>query len=193
MGTDDRAHGRADAASRTKGGRLLGCIAAGRGRGGDVRVRPHAHADYTSGLLGQHGVGVIDLKARLGSALMALALVQLLLGLWMYRRLPGAGAAPHRVHPAHRLIGLLAFLLSLPIAYQWLHRLGVEFTSSRVAVHSITGCVLYGAYVAKVLVVRSRRLPGWALPVVGGTLVVAIALLSYTAALWFFTGSAPGF
>jgi hypothetical protein len=45
--------------------------------------------DYTSGLFGQHGAGVYDLKARLGSALMALAVVQLLLGLWMYRRLPG--------------------------------------------------------------------------------------------------------
>ncbi|WP_316756545.1 DUF6529 family protein [Streptomyces herbicida] len=154
----------------------------------------HTHTpDYTSGLFGQHGVGVIDLKSRLGNALMALAVVQLLLGLWMYRRLPGAGAAPHRVHPTHRLIGLLAFLLSLPIAYQCITAYGVEFTSSRVAVHSITGCVLYGVFVAKVLVVRSRRLPGWALPVAGGALVTAIALMWYTAALWFFAGSAPGF
>ncbi|MFF3655190.1 DUF6529 family protein [Streptomyces olivochromogenes] len=149
--------------------------------------------DYTSGLFGQHGVGVFELKSRLGSALMALAIVQLLLGLWMYRRLPGAGAAPHRVPPTHRLIGLLAFLLSLPIAYQCINAYGVDLTSSRVAVHSITGCVLYGAFVAKVLVVRSRRLPGWALPAAGGVLVVAIALMWYTAALWFFTGSAPGF
>ncbi|MEU1194732.1 DUF6529 family protein [Streptomyces sp. NPDC005813] len=149
--------------------------------------------DYTQGLFGQHGVGVVDLKARLGSALMALAVVQLLLGLWMYRRLPGAGAAPRRVQPTHRLIGLLAFLLSLPIAYQCITAYGVEFSSGRVAVHSIAGCVLYGVFVAKVLVVRSRRLPGWALPAAGGALVTAIALLWYTAALWFFAGSAPGF
>ncbi|MGW2896960.1 DUF6529 family protein [Streptomyces sp. NPDC001212] len=149
--------------------------------------------DYTSGLFGRHGVGANDLKARLGSALMTLAVVQLLLGLWMYRRLPGARAAPHRVHPAHRLIGLLAFLLSLPIAYHCITTYGVEFTSSRVAVHSVTGCVLYGAFVAKVLVVHSRRLPGWALPAAGGALVTAIAVMWYTAALWFFAGSAPGF
>lgn len=149
--------------------------------------------DYTSGLFGQHGAGVYDLKARLGSALMALAVVQLLLGLWMYQRLPGAGAAPHRVHPTHRLIGLLAFLLSLPIAYHCVTAYGVELSSSRTAVHSIAGCVLYGAFVAKVLVVRSRRLPGWALPVAGGALVTVIALTWYTAALWFFAGSAPGF
>ncbi|MFJ2304095.1 DUF6529 family protein [Streptomyces sp. NPDC087787] len=149
--------------------------------------------DYTSGLFGRHGVGVYDLKARLGSALMALALVQLLLGLWMYRRLPGAGAAPHRVPPTHRLIGLLAFLLSLPVAYHCITAYGVKFTSSRVAVHSITGCVLYGAFVAKVLVVHSRRLPGWALPAAGGVLVTAVALMWYTAALWFLAGSAPGF
>ncbi|MFF7754999.1 DUF6529 family protein [Streptomyces sp. NPDC007971] len=149
--------------------------------------------DYTSGLFGLHGVRVIDLKARLGSAMMALAVVQLLLGLWMYRRLPGAGAAPHRVHPAHRIIGLLAFLLSLPIAYQCINAYGVDLTNSRKAVHSITGCVLYGVFVAKVLVVRSRQLPGWALPAAGGALVAAIALMWYTAALWFFAGSAPGF
>jgi hypothetical protein len=149
--------------------------------------------DYTSGLFGRHGIGVFDLKARLGNALMALAVVQLLLALWMYRRLPGAGAAPHRVHPTHRLIGLLAFLLSLPIGYHCITAYGVAFTDIRVAVHSITGCVLYGAFVAKVLVVRSRRLPGWALPAAGGTLVIAIALMWYTAALWFFLGSAPGF
>jgi hypothetical protein len=61
-------------------------------------------------------------------------------------------------------------------------------TEDRVAVHSVTGCVLYGAFVAKVLVVRSRRLSGWALPTAGGLLVAAIAVLWYTAALWHLDG-----
>jgi len=30
------------------------------------------------------------------------------------------------------------------------------------------------------------RLPGWALPVAGGTLVVTVAVLWYTSALWYF-------
>ncbi|MGW1401697.1 DUF6529 family protein [Streptomyces sp. NPDC002405] len=36
-------------------------------------------------------------------------------------------------------------------------------------------------------------MPGWALPAAGGALVTAIAVMWYTAALWFFTRSAPGF
>lgn len=45
---------------------------------------------------------------------------------------------------------------------------GVQLTSTRVAVHSLAGCVLYGEFTAKVLLVNSRRLPGWTLPAAGG-------------------------
>jgi uncharacterized protein DUF6529 len=50
------------------------------------------------------------------------------------------------------------------------------------------GCFLYGAFAAKVLLVHSRRLPGWALPVAGGALVTAVVVLWYSAALWYFNG-----
>ena len=33
---------------------------------------------------------------------------------------------------------------------------------------------------------HSRRLPGWALPLVGGTLAVVIGALWYTSALWYY-------
>ena len=65
---------------------------------------------------------------------------------------------------------------------------GVQTTSARVTVHSLAGCFFYGAFVAKVLVVRSRRMPGWVLPVAGGVLVCVLAVLWYTSALWFFDG-----
>jgi len=39
-----------------------------------------------------------------------------------------------------------------------------------------------------VLVVRSRRLPGWALPAAGGTLAVIVGVLWYTSALWYCNG-----
>jgi hypothetical protein len=65
--------------------------------------------DPTTSLFGDQGTAATDLKARLGSALLCLALIQLLLALWMYRRLPGAGAAPRPVRTTHRVIGLLAF------------------------------------------------------------------------------------
>ena len=33
---------------------------------------------------------------------------------------------------------------------------------------------------------RSRRLPGWALPVIGGSLVAGLVIVWMTSALWFF-------
>jgi hypothetical protein len=149
--------------------------------------------DFNSGLYGQHGTDAVDLKARLGSALLCLALIQLGLALWMYGRLPGTRPAPRKVRIGHRALGAFAFLFSLPIAFHCLVTYGIETTSTRVAIHSFAGCALYGAFVAKVIVVRSRRLPGWLLPVAGSLLVCGIALLWYTAALWALNGySVPG-
>jgi len=59
----------------------------------------------------------------------------------------------------------------------------------RVAMDSVGGCFFYGAFAAKVLIVRSRRLPGWALPVAGGLLVTLIVVMWYSSALWYFDGS----
>jgi hypothetical protein len=153
----------------------------------------HHSPQYGTGLFGAHGTDAVDLKARLGSALFGLALVQLVLALWMYHRLPGLAAAPRPVRTGHRVLGLVAFLLSLPIAYHCVRTYGVETTTTRVFLHSVAGCVLYGAFVAKVLVVRSRRLPGWMLPVTGSVLVCAVGVLWYTGALWALNGfAAPG-
>lgn len=55
--------------------------------------------------------------------------------------------------------------------------------------HSILGCAFYGAFVSKVLSVRSRNLPGKALPIVGGltfALLVGVWLLS---GLWYIDNS----
>jgi len=143
---------------------------------------------YTMGLFGQHGVAVYRLKAQLATGMLGLALVQLTLALWLYRRLPGAGAAPPPVPVLHRLGGATLFLLSLPVAVHCMFAYGVQLGDSRAAVHSVAGCFLYGAFAAKVLIVRSRRLPGWALPVAGGLLVTLIVVMWYSSALWYFDG-----
>ncbi|MFD7642712.1 DUF6529 family protein [Kitasatospora sp. NPDC059795] len=141
-------------------------------------------------LFGASGVDALRLKSQLGSALFGLALVQVLLALWMYR----AGHLVRRVRLSHRLGGAAAFVLSLPVAQHCLLAYGVRFTDARVAVHAVAGCFLYGAFAAKVLLVRHGRLPGWALPVAGGALFCAIGLLWWTAALWFLNDySTPGF
>ncbi|MFJ9615272.1 DUF6529 family protein [Streptomyces noursei] len=144
--------------------------------------------EHRRSFFGTHGPAVILLKSQLGSALLGLALIQLLLALWMYGRLPGLRAAPHPVGTVHRVIGVFAFLFSIPIALQCILAYGVSLTGPRQALHSLAGCFLYGAFVAKVVVVRHRRWPGWALPLAGGTLVTVIVLAWYSAAFWYLNG-----
>ncbi|WP_326739888.1 DUF6529 family protein [Streptomyces sp. NBC_01022] len=154
----------------------------------------HHAPSYNNALFGEHGNAAVELKAQLSTALLGLALIQLGLALWMYGRVPGARSAPRPVRRGHRALGFLAFLFSLPIAHHCLTTYGIETTSPRAAIHSFAGCALYGAFVAKVIVVRSRRLPGWLLPAMGALLVLGVALLWYTAALWALNGdSVPGF
>jgi hypothetical protein len=64
------------------------------------------------------------------------------------------------VRLVHRVVGFALFALTVPIALHCLIAYGVQFTSARVAVHSLAGCFFYGAFVAKVLLVQTRRLPG---------------------------------
>ena len=121
--------------------------------------------------------------------MLAFAGIQLGLALWIYGRLPFVAIAPPQVGPIHRAIGAAAILLTIPIAYHCAFAYGVQTKiDTRIAVHSVLGCFLYGVFVAKVLLVHSPgwRVPGWALPLLGGTLVATVAVLWYTSALWYF-------
>ena len=143
--------------------------------------------DYTTSLFGQTGPDTFKLKSWLATGVLAFAAVQLGLALWMYGRLPWIGVAPPSVGPVHRAIGALAILLTIPIAYHCAFAYGVQTNiDARIAIHSLAGCFFYGAVAAKLTIVRSRRLPGWTLPLAGGTLVVLVAVLWYTSALWYF-------
>jgi hypothetical protein len=150
-----------------------------------VAGRLHA-PDYTASLFGRTGLAAISLKSWLATVALALAALQVLLALWVYGQLPGAGRPSRRVALAHRLTGVVLIAVTIPVAVHCMIAYGVQLTSMRVAVHSLAGCFLYGAFAAKVLLVRSRRLPGWVLPLAGGTLVVVVAVVWYTAALWYF-------
>jgi hypothetical protein len=143
--------------------------------------------DATTSLFGQTGEDTLSLKSWLATGVLVFAAIQLCLALWIYGRVPGARVPGARVVNTHRLIGLAAILLTLPIAYHCILAYGVQtHFDTRVKVHSLVGCFLYGAVAAKLLIVRSGRFPGWALPIAGGTLVVVIAVLWYTSALWYF-------
>ena len=101
------------------------------------------------------------------------------------RRRPGA---PAWASELHRWSGSTAFVLTLPVAF---HRIGHGFatTSPRSSSTAFSVASFYGAYATKMLCLRLRGLPGWALPAVGGTLLGSLVLLWLTAALWFFTRS----
>ena len=133
--------------------------------------------------------GMLQMKAWLTTAAAALVVVQLLTALWMWGRLPGAGQAPGWAGPLHRWSGTTAFVLTLPVAFHCLWALGFGTGSARVLVHGVAGCVLYGAYAAKMLGLRAKGLPGWFLPVAGGLVLGSIVVLWLTAALWFFSRS----
>lgn len=133
--------------------------------------------------------GMLQMKAWLTSVAGVLLLVQLGTALWMWGRLPGAGRAPAAVAPVHRWSGALAFSVSLPVALHCVWALGFQNGSPRVLLHGIAGCLFYGAYAAKMLGLRVRGLPGWSLPVLGGTVFTTLVLVWLTSALWFFTRS----
>jgi hypothetical protein len=69
--------------------------------------------------------------------------------------------------------------------------LGFSANSPRILVHSLLGSALYGAVVAKVLVVRSSRFATWVLPVAGGLLFSILLGLWLTSAFVFFAGTIP--
>ena len=130
----------------------------------------------------------LTFKTWLASGVLVLAAGQLLTALWMYGRLPFVRRAPNRLPRVHRTLGVTAFLLTLPVAFCCLFAYGFAPApmTARTLTHSILGCLFYGAFAVKVMAVRSRRTPAWALPVVGGLLVALVVLLWMTSALWFF-------
>lgn len=130
---------------------------------------------------------VLPMKAWFTTAAAALGIGQALSALWMWGRLPGAGRAPAWVAPTHRWLGTIAFVATVPVAYHCLWALGFADTTPRVLAHSILGCAFYGVFVTKMLALRSRHLPGWTLPAMGGLLVAVLTAIWFTSSLWFFT------
>jgi Family of unknown function (DUF6529) len=126
----------------------------------------------------------ITMKVWLTTIALAFAVIQLISALWMYGKLP-LGAAPAGLGHVHRISGRIAFLVSLPVAYHCLYQLGWQHSSTRVLMHSIFGCLFYGAFAVKVLIVRSRGLPSAALPIAGGLVFVILVYIWLSAGLWY--------
>jgi cytochrome c553 len=133
----------------------------------------------------------LHLKAAFATAVVVLACFQLLTAAWIFRKLPWR--KPAWVNPVHRWSGRLAFALTLPVAYHCIFKLGFRDPSSRVLAHSLLGCSVYGAFAAKVTIVRLHRFPRLVLPLAGGVLFAVLIGVWYTSAVWLYgrSTSAP--
>ena len=125
----------------------------------------------------------IAMKVWFGTVAVAFAVVQVLSALWVYGKLPWQPAS--WAGDLHRISGRLAFLISLPVAYHCLWSLGFQDTNGRVLAHSLLGCAFYGAFATKVTIVRSKGLPGIALPIAGGLTFAVLVAVWFTSAFWF--------
>ena len=134
---------------------------------------------------------VIDMKVVLTAGIGVLAVLQVIGALWLYGKL-GIGA-PRWLGTAHRVSGSLALLLSVFVGYHCLWALGLEYgelhtgesVPTRAVVHGVLGCIVFGAVVVKVVAVRSRRSPGWFLPVAGGLLFALLIAVVLTSTVWY--------
>ena len=134
---------------------------------------------------------VIDMKVVLSVAIGVLAVLQLIGALWIYGRLHIR--VPSWLGTAHRVSGAIAVVLVVIVAYHCLWTLGLELGASsggqpvatRVVVHGLLGCAVVGALVVKAVAVRSRRAPGWFLPVAGGLLFSLLIAVVLTSAVWY--------
>jgi uncharacterized protein DUF6529 len=128
----------------------------------------------------------LQMKVWLVTAAMVLACGQVLTAARMYELL--RFRPDGRIYQiVHRWSGRAAMLLTLPVAYHCVFMLGFETHSPRVLIHSLLGSALYGAFVAKVLIVRSSKFKPWVLPAAGGFLFSILLGLWLSSALWFFT------
>jgi len=129
---------------------------------------------------------MIEMKVYLALAVGVLVVVQLITALWLYGKL--GLRAPSWLGIGHRITGALAIVLSLPVAFHCLWALGMQVgstTPTRVVVHGIAGCAVYGAFVVKVVAVQSRSTPSWLLPLAGGLLFALFVTVVWTSAIWY--------
>jgi hypothetical protein len=134
---------------------------------------------------------VLAMKTVVSTGIGVLILVQVVTALWMYGKL--GIRAPSWLGTAHRAVGATALALTIFVAYHCLWSLGLEVgtlpngepVSTRSFVHGLLGCAVVGGIVVKVSAVRSRRAPGWFLPVAGGLLFSLLILAILTSAIWY--------
>jgi hypothetical protein len=127
-----------------------------------------------------------EVKSWLATLAFVLGVVQLGSAMVMWGRIPRV-TAPSWLGGLHRWSGRVAVIATVPVAVHCLYVLGFLYDTPRVLVHSLLGCLFYGVFVTKMLLLsRDDPAPGWVLPVVGGVTFTALTGLWLTSAVWFF-------
>ena len=167
---------------------LLAALLAGAAVAVGLGVYGRIHDPTRHALFTLFFTGTINLKAWFATVVVVLVVVQLLTALRIYGKINVPRQVPSWLGDVHRLSGTLAFIFSLPVAYHCLWALGFDkhIDHTRRFVHSLLGCFFYGAFAAKMVVVRSVDMPRWALPLVGGAVFSAAVGVWLTSSLWFF-------
>lgn len=166
------------------------CGLLGLGIAGALAAYASVHPGHGGALFTLGFGSVLAMKSWLSTVAGVLVIGQILTALGMWGKLPGRAFESPRVAVVHRWSGTLAFLVTLPVAFQCVWSLGFSTADIRTIVHSVAGCLFYGVFAAKMLGLRLRGLPGWVLPLLGGLLAALFITLWFTAAFWFFTS--PG-
>jgi Family of unknown function (DUF6529) len=123
-------------------------------------------------------------KVWVASVAVLFAIIQLVSALIMYGKLPIR--APSWIGTLHRWSGRIAFLTAIPVAMHCLYALGFQATDARVLIHSLLGCLFFGAFTVKMLALTKRGLAGWVLPVLGGVVFTVLVTVWLTSSLWYF-------
>ena len=134
---------------------------------------------------------VRDMKVVVSTVIGLLAVGQVVGALWIYGKL--GIKAPSWLGMAHRTSGAVALLLAVFVGYHCMWVFGFQTGTTadgyevpaRAIVHEVLACAVFGAVVVKVVAVRSRRAPGWFLPIAGGLLFSLLMVVVLTSAGWY--------
>jgi hypothetical protein len=146
--------------------------------------RLHHPTGISINIAGFSSIGSV--KAWLATIATVFALIQIGSALVIYGKIPRV-SAPSWIGGLHRWSGRIAFLVAVPVAVQCLYSLGFQTYSTRVLIHSILGCLFFGSFTVKMLILPKRELPSWLLPVVGALVFTALVGVWLTSAYWFFS------
>jgi hypothetical protein len=129
---------------------------------------------------------LVKVKSWLTAAATVFALVQLGSALVMYGRIK-AITPPPWIGTLHRWSGRIAFFLVVPVAVFCLYGIGFQHYNTRVLLHSVLGCVFFGVFTIKMLVLTQRGIAGWVLPLIGGVVFAVLVSISLTSSVWYFS------